>query len=175
MPTSSRSGNCMVYQDISLPIMVRNLPSSFSQGGIESSISSYAFLLPTTYKQIELANQQSRYASSTSVSNAIIGTTVGKNGYLLQNLPILPLLPLPINSHHIEVFMTFIHAPYISIMSMNTPLPLQNNAQIKLLQFTTTSTMSSNVSTTNKAFFILKKLNNLTLTFKLWLTDETFQ
>ena len=39
-------------------------------------------------------NEQSRHASSTTVSVAIIGNTVGEYGYYSQILPIIPNLPI---------------------------------------------------------------------------------
>ena len=80
---------------------------------------------------MDLVNEQSRHASSTYVSTAVMGKTAGEHGYLLQNLPIIPQPPLPTNSPLIDVSLTLIYAPYTSITTTNSPPPLQKNGSTK--------------------------------------------
>ena len=172
-PISMISGIYMVHQHIELRIVLCYLSQSFLKSWTKSSISTYATLLPTTCKQMESANEQSRHVSSTSSSHATIGKTTGEHGLFLLNLRITLQLPLSTNSAHIEVSVVLIHAPCISIMPSNSPLLPQKNSLIEYLQCITTSTISSNVLCTNKTFFILEKLEDLISTIGFWLTDET--
>ena len=89
----------------------------------------------------------------------MINKTIGKHSYLSQNLSTILQPPWPIYSTYGKVPMASIHAPYISIKSTNSPLPMQRNNLTGWLQCTTTSTMTSNASTTNEVHFMLRQFN----------------
>ena len=155
--------------------MVHNLPQSSSNSWTKSSTLSYAISPPTTHKQMDSVNEQSRHSSSTYVSTAMIGKTASEHGDLLQNLSIMPQPPLPTNSTLIEVYMALIYASYTSITTTNSPLPPRKNGSTEWLQCTTTSTTASSTSTINKGPYMLKKLDSSTLTIGFWLIGETFK
>ena len=81
--------------------MVRNLPRISSKSWTKSPTSTFASPLPTTYKQTELVNWQSRHSSSISTPTGTIYKTAGKHDSLWQNLPTTPwpLLPTKLFSY----------------------------------------------------------------------------
>ena len=127
MHISTRFGAFMNSHDTLSPTVVLNLPPRSTKSLTESSTSTYASQLPTTLRQMDSVNEQSRHSSSTCVSTAMIGKTAGEHGYLLPNLPTIPQLPPPMITLPTEACMASTHAQYNSITTMNSaPLPLKN-------------------------------------------------
>ena len=124
---SMRCGAFTDYLEISLPTVVLNLPSSSTKSVTESSTSTYASHLPTTLRQMDSANEESRHSSSTSASTTMIGKTAGEHGYLLPNLPTIPHLPPPMVTLTTEACMALTHAQYTSTTTMNSPPPPLKN------------------------------------------------
>ena len=124
---STRSGAFTRSLDILLPTVVLNLPASSTKILTERSTSTYASRLPTTLRQIDSANEQSRHSSSTYTSTVMIGKRCGEHGYCLPNSPTIPHLPPPTVTLPTEACMASTHAQYTSIMTTNSaPPPLKN-------------------------------------------------
>ena len=125
--TSTRFGAFTDSLDILLPTVVLNLPPSSTRSLTASSISSYASQLPTTLRQMDSGNEQSRQTSSTSASTAITGKTAREHSYLLPNLPTIPHLPPPMVTLPTEACIGCTHPQYTSIMTTNSPPPPRKN------------------------------------------------
>ena len=69
--TSTRFGAFTDFHDISPLTAVLNLPPSSTKSLTARSTSTYASQLPTTRRQMDSANEQSRHSSSTSASTVM--------------------------------------------------------------------------------------------------------
>lgn len=153
--------------------MFHNLHENSSKSRTESWISTNTFPLPTTRKVTKSANKQSIHLSSTCACSAIIDITASKYAYLSQSSLTTPQPLLPINALYAEVFTALIHRPHPSTTTTNSPHLLQKSTSIEWRQCITTTTTSSNVSTTNKVRFMLRKLDTSLLTIGSCLIGET--
>ena len=119
--TSTRFVDSTASLDILLQTVVLDLPPSSLKSLTLSSISTYAFQLPTTLRQMDSVNEQSRDRTSTYASTAMIGKTAREHGYLLPNLPTIPHLPPPMVTLPTEACMASTYAQYTSIVTTNSP------------------------------------------------------
>ena len=107
--------------------VVLNLPTSSTKSSTYSATLTYASRLPTTLRQMDSANEQSRHSSSTSASTAMMSKTAGEHGYPLPNLPTIPHLPPPMVTLPTEACMASTHAQYTLITTTNSPPPPLKN------------------------------------------------
>ena len=125
--TSTRFGAFTNSLDTLRATVVLHLPARSPKSLTESSISTYTSRLPTTLRQMDSANEQSRHSSSTTASAAMIGNMAGEHGYLLLTLPTIPHLPQPMVILPTEASIASTHAQYAWITTTNSPPPPLKN------------------------------------------------
>ena len=137
---------------------VPSLPPSSTKSWTETWISTYAFLLPTTFRLTELANEPSYYTSSTCASTAMRGKTATENDNLLQNWPTIPHLLRLMLTLPIESCMTCSYAQYNWSTTTDSAHLLQKNRNPDWLLCPTKSPMRTNASIWNAVPTISIKL-----------------
>jgi len=127
MSMSPRYRGYVDYQDILHVTAALSLPLDTFENLIGSSTYGYTSLLPITRKLIDSVSEPSRHLHNTSASSALIDKNVGKLGWHLPSLPIIHQPILPINTAPTAAYMAGTLAPFILIMTMNSPLPPPKN------------------------------------------------
>ena len=117
------------FLHISLVTVDLHLPPSSHRSLTANCISTYDSQSPTTLRQMDSANDQSRHSNSTSASTAMMGKSVGADDYLLPNLRTTPDLPPPMNTLPTTPRMATTLVQYTSKMTMNSPPPWLKNGK----------------------------------------------
>ena len=125
--TARRSGTFTIYLNVLPQFSILSLPLSSPSRWTASSTSTYSSPLPTTLKQMDSGNEQSRHTSSISASTSSMHKPADVRGYLLPNLPTMPHLLLSMVTIPTEPCMHSTHAQYTWIIPTNSPpLPLND-------------------------------------------------